>query len=104
MHALHYSYKLVGIISNRRPRTAAKSPRKRNEGPWARLAYREGRCPVSTHIAALYFPIITFAIVRRVHSQTFEGGIDIGTPRFLASGWVIGNQIDRVMSECDTGA
>ena len=40
--------------------------------------------------------------VRRVHSQTFEGGID--APRFLVSEWFIGIRIDRVMSARDAGA
>ena len=91
-------YKLVGGETNRRPRTAAKSLRKRYEGPWVWLAYREGRYLFSTHIISPYF--LTF--VRRVNSQTFEGGI--GTPRFLAREWIIGNRIDRVMSECNAGA
>ena len=91
-------YKPVGKKSNRRPRTATKSLRKRYEGPWVWLAYREERYLFSTHIVAPYF--LTF--VRRVHSQTFKGGID--APRFLVSEWVIGNQFDRVMSARDAGA
>ena len=70
----------------------------RNEGPWVWLDYRQDRCLFSTHIVAPCF--LTF--VRRVHSQTFEGGID--APRFLVSEWVIGNQFDRVMSARDAGA
>ena len=93
-------YKLVGENSNRRPRAATKPLRKRHEGPWVWLAYREGRCLFSTHIAPPCF--LTF--VRRVHFQTFEGGI--GAPRFLASERprVVGNRIDRAMSERDAGA
>ena len=91
-------YKPVGKKSNRRPRTATKSLRKRYEGPWVWLAYREERYLLSTHIDSPCF--LTF--VRRVHSQTFEGGID--APRFLVSEWVIGNQFDRVMSARDAGA
>ena len=72
-------YKLVEKKSNRRPRTATKSLRKRYEGPWVWLAYREERYLFSSHMVAPYF--LTF--VRRVHSQTFEGGID--APRFLVS-------------------
>ena len=94
--ALHY--KPVQKKSNRRPRTATKSLRKRYEGPWVWLAYREERYLFSTHIVAPCF--LTF--VGRVHSRTFEGGID--APRFLASEWMIGNRIDRVMSERDAGA
>ena len=99
-HACTLRYKLSGKISNRRPRTATKSLRKRYEGPWVWLAsrYREERYLFSTHIVAPCF--LTF--VRRVHSQTFEG--DIGAPRFLASEWFIGNRIDRVMSERDAAA
>ena len=78
--ALHY--KPVGKKSNRRPRAATKSLRKRDEGPCVWLAYREERYLFSTHIVAPYF--LTF--VRRVHSQTFKGGID--APRFLVSEWV----------------
>ena len=74
------------------------SSRQGDEGPWVWLAYREERCLFSTHIVAPCF--LTF--VRRVHSQTFEGGID--APRFLVSEWVIGNQFDRVMSARDAGA
>ena len=61
---------------------------------------REGRYLFSTHIAAPYF--LTGTFVRRVHSQTFEGGI--GTQRPLASEWIIDNRIDRVMSERAAGA
>ena len=82
MLTLHY--KPVQKKSNRRPRTATKSLRKRYEGPWVWLAYREERYLFSTHIVAPYF--LTF--VRRVHSQTFEGGLD--APRFLVSEWFIG--------------
>ena len=100
VHALHY--KLVGKFSNRFPlrcpRTATKSLQNRYEGPWVWLAYREARYLFSNHIAAPC--CLTF--VRRVRSQTFEGGI--GTPRFLAGEWVIGNQMDCVMSERDAGA
>ena len=91
-------HKPVQKKSNRRPRTATKSLRKRYEGPCVWLAYREERYLFSTHIVAPYF--LTF--VRRVHSQTFEGGID--APRFLVSEWIIGNQFDRVMSARDAGA
>ena len=82
-------YKPVQKKSNRRPdpRTATKSLRKRYEGPWCWLAYREERCLFSTHIAVPFF----LTSVRRVHSQTFEGGID--APRFLVSEWFIGNII-----------
>ena len=55
-------YKLVGKKSNRRPRTATKSMRKRYEGPWVWIAYREERYLFPTHIVAPYF--VTF--VRRV--------------------------------------
>ena len=55
------------------------SSRQGDEGPWVWLAYRAERCLFSSHTFAPYFS--TF--VRRVHSQTFEGGID--APRFLAS-------------------
>ena len=87
-------------------RAAAKSLRirRRYEGPWVLLAYRAERCIFSTHIGAPCF--LTFA--RRVHSQTFEGGIDTPRPRtrarFLASEWVIGILIGRVMSARDAGA
>ena len=74
------------------------SSRQGDEGPWVWLAYREGRCLFSTHIVAP----CSLAFVRRVHSQTFEGGID--APRFLVSKWVIGTQFDRVMSARDAGA
>ena len=40
---------------------------------------------------------LALSFVRRVHSQTFEGGNAIGTPHFLASEWVIGILIDRVI-------
>ena len=80
--ALHY--KPVQKKSNRRPRTAAKSLLKRYEGPWVWRAHREGRCLFSTQRFAPCF--LTF--VRRVHSQTFEGGLD--APRFLVSEWFIG--------------
>ena len=62
------------------------------------LAYREARYLFSTHIVSPCF----LAFVRRVNSQTFEGGID--APRFLVREWVIGNQFDRVMSARDAGA
>ena len=39
--------------------------------------------------------------VRRVHSQTFEGGL--GAPRFLASGWFIGIRVDHVRSASHPG-
>ena len=65
------------------------SSRQGDEGPWVWLAYRVERCLFSSHIFAPCF--LTF--VRRVHSQTFEGGI--GAPRFLASEWVTGSLIDR---------
>ena len=91
-------YKLVGTKSNRRPRAATKLLRKSHEGPCVWLAYREERYLFSTHIVTPYF--LTF--VRRVHSQTFEGGID--APRFLVNEWVIGNRIDRVMLARDAGA
>ena len=55
------------------------SSRQGDEGPWVWLAYRAERCLFSSHIFAPCFS--TF--VRRVHSQTFEGGID--APHFLAS-------------------
>ena len=84
----------------RRPRAAVKSPRKRAEGPWVWLAYRGGRCLFSTHIVAPCF--LTFVRRDRVHSQTFEGGID--TPRFLVSEEVVGNRCDRVMSARGSGA
>ena len=76
------------------------SSRQGDEGPWVWLAYRAERClfSISSHIFAPCFS--TF--VRRVHSQTFEGGID--APRFLASEWVIGSLLDRVMPARDAGA
>ena len=82
----------------RRPRTAAKSLRKRHEGPWVWLAYREVCYLFSTHRFAPHF--LTF--VRRVHSETFEGGLD--APHFFASEWVICIRIDRVISARDAGA
>ena len=91
-------HKPIQKKSNRRPRTATKSLRKRYEGPCVWLAYREERYLFSTHIFAPYF--LTF--IRRVHSQTFKGGID--APRFLVSECIIGNQFDRVMSARDAGA
>ena len=50
-------YRLVGKISNRRPRMATKALRKRYEGSWAWLAYREERHDhlFSTRIVASYF-------------------------------------------------
>ena len=74
------------------------SSRQGDEGPWVWLTYRAERCLFSPHIFAPCFS--TF--VRRVHSQTFEGGID--APRFLASEWFRGIRIDRVMSARDAGA
>ena len=58
--------------SDRRLHAATNSLRKRHEGPWVWLVYRdlEGRCLFSSHIAAPC--CLTF--VRRVHSQTFKGG------------------------------
>ena len=73
------------------------SSRQGDEGPWVWLAYREERCLFSTHIVAPCF----LTCLRRVHSETFEGGID--APRFLVSECCIGNQFDRVMSARDTG-
>ena len=59
---------------NRRPRTAAKSLRKRSEGPWVWRAYvntyREERCLFSTQRFAPCLSVLTF--VRRVHSHTFN--------------------------------
>ena len=74
------------------------SSRQGDEGPWVWLAYRAERYRFSSHIFALCFLIF----VRRVHSQTFEGGID--APRFLTREWVIGSRIDRVMPARDAGA
>ena len=47
------------------------SSRQGNEGPWVWLAYRAGRCLFSSHTCSPCF--LTF--VRRVHSQTSEGGM-----------------------------
>ena len=83
---------------------ATKPLRNRYEGPrvirvWP--AYRKARYLFSSHIVAPgpCFRILTFA--RRVHSQIFEGGID--APH-LASEWVIGIRINRVMPACGAGA
>ena len=62
------------------------------------LAYRAERCLFSSHTFDPCF--LTF--VPRVRSQTFEGGI--GAPRFLASEWVTGILIDRIMQARDAGA
>ena len=93
-------YKLSGGGSNRRPHPATKSLRKRYEGPscWEWLTYREERCHFSFHVVAPCF----LTVVRRVDSQTSEGGI--GAPPFLASEWFIGIRIDPIMSARDHDA
>ena len=74
------------------------SSRQGGEGPWVWLAYRAERCIFSSRIP----PPCFLTVVRRVHSQAFEGGI--GTPRFLASEWVVGSIIDCTMLARDAGA
>ena len=60
-----------------------------------------GRCLFSTQRFAPCF--LTFVRrVTRVHSQTFEGGID--SPRFLVSKLIVGSQFGGVMPVCGAGA
>ena len=88
---------------HRFPHAATKVPRQRYGGP---RVPRIERGVVTSRLRVTYLPPVhapvCLTFVRRVHSETFEGGI--GAPRFFASGWVVCIRIDRVMSARDAGA
>ena len=79
---------------------ATKAPRKHRGGAWVWRAHREER---HLFFDPHSYPAPCFlTFVRRGYSQAFEGGI--GTPRSLASEWVIGIRIDCTTPARDAGA